>query len=368
MAGNKDLNQAKEARKDEFYTMLPDIENELRHYKKHFAGKTVLCNCDDPFESNFFKYFVLNFNRLGLRKLIATCYTGSPIANQQLSLFDVLGDTEENENKPYKAIVTTVYDKTGDGGVDMLDVAELFKSGENELTELKGDGDFRSPECLELMDEADIVVTNPPFSLFREYVNTLVKKGKKFIVLGSMNAITYKDVFSLLISNDLWAGYGFNLSMVYKTPYPNTLEANRKFVQARGFDPDDGYVKVPGITWFTNLDIKKRHEDMILVRRYSTDAYLSYDNYDAIDVGSLSDIPCDYAGKMGVPVTYLDVYNPDQFEIIGFGKGELAKSIGVQKNYRGRSDLAYTDANGKKYCPFGRIVIRNKHPEAPKEG
>ena len=170
-----------------------------------------------------------------------------------------------------------------------------------------------------------------------------------------------------MISNDLWAGYGFNLSMVYKTPYPNMLEANRKFVQARGYDPDEGYVKVPGITWFTNLDIKKRHENMILVKHYSKEEYISYDNYDAIDVSALTNIPCDYAGKMGVPVTFLDVYNPDQFEIIGFGKGELAKSIGVQKNYRGRCDLAYTDENGKKYCPFGRIVVRNKQPEAPKE-
>ena len=169
MAGNKSLTAAAKAKQDEFYTQLTDIEKELRHYRKHFKGKTVLCNCDDPFESNFFKYFVLNFNRLGLKKLIATCYTGSPIANKQLSIFDILGESEETTNKPYKAVVTTVYDKTGDGGVDMLDVAELFKSGENQLTELKGDGDFRSDECLALLDEADIVVTNPPFSLFREY-------------------------------------------------------------------------------------------------------------------------------------------------------------------------------------------------------
>ena len=180
MPGNKDLNSAKNAKKDEFYTQLTDIEKELRHYRKHFDGKTVLCNCDDPFESNFFKYFVLNFNRLRLKKLIATCYTDSPIANKQLSLFDIIGETKENENKPYKAVVTTVYDKTGDGGIDMLDVAELFKSGENELTELNGDGDFRSEECIQLLDEADIVVTNPPFSLFREYVAVLVEHKKRY--------------------------------------------------------------------------------------------------------------------------------------------------------------------------------------------
>lgn len=176
MAGNTNLAHAKEAREDEFYTQLTDIEKELHHYRRHFKGKTILCNCDDPFESNFFKYFVLNFNRLGIKKLIATCYAGSPIVGKQLSLFDV--EPEANPGTPYKAVVTCVYDKTGDGGVDMLDVAELFKSGDNELTKLVGDGDFRSPECLALMDEADIVCTNPPFSLFREYVTTLVERGK----------------------------------------------------------------------------------------------------------------------------------------------------------------------------------------------
>ena len=168
MAGNSKLRKADRAKYDEFYTRLSDIEDEMRYYKEQFKGKTVLCNCDDPFKSNFFKYFVLNFNRLGLRKLIATCYVSSPIANTQLSLFDVIGTEENKQNKPYKAVVTKVYDKTGDGGIDMFDVAELFKSGENQLCELDGDGDFRSSECLALLDESDIVVTNPPFSLFRE--------------------------------------------------------------------------------------------------------------------------------------------------------------------------------------------------------
>ena len=183
MARNVDLGAARAAKKDEFYTQLTDIEKEMRYYRKHFQEKTVLCNCDDPFESNFFKYFVLNFNRLGLKKLIATCYSGSPIAGQQLSLFDYIDSDDKEENRPYKAVVTTVYDKTGDGGVDMLDVAELFKSGENELTELSGNGDFRSEECLALLDEADIVVTNPPFSLFREYVAVLMEHQKHFIII-----------------------------------------------------------------------------------------------------------------------------------------------------------------------------------------
>ena len=179
MAGNKSLNAAAAARQDEFYTQLTDIEKELRHYRKHFQGKTVLCNCDDPYESNFFKYFALNFNRLGLKKLIATCYAGSPIANRQLSLFDVSGE----QGDAYMAVVTQVYDTTGDGGVDMVDVAELFRAKENVLKKLKGDGDFRSQECLNLMDEADIVVTNPPFSLFREYVAILIEQEKRFNII-----------------------------------------------------------------------------------------------------------------------------------------------------------------------------------------
>ena len=200
------LGAAKAAKKDEFYTQLTDIEKEIRYYRKHFKGKTVLCNCDDPFESNFFKYFVLNFNRLGLKKLIATCYATSPIAGQQLSLFDVVGGDENQRNKPYKAVVTKVYDVTGDGGVDMFDVAELFKSYENELTELQGDGDFRSEECLALLDEADIVVTNPPFSLFRDYVAVLMEHEKHFIIIGNVNAITTKDIFAYLKDDKLWFG------------------------------------------------------------------------------------------------------------------------------------------------------------------
>ena len=215
MSGNNSFARAKIAREDEFYTQLTDIEKEMRHYRKHFKDKTVFCNCDDPFESNFFKYFVLNFNRLELKKIIATCYAGSPIANRQLSLFDIPGNLKETRNRPYKAVVTTVYDKTGDGSIDMLDVAELFKSGENSLVELKGNGDFRSDECLELMDEADIVVTNPPFSLFREYILTLLDRKKLFAIIGSLNAITYKEIFPLLRDNKIWLGMGFQKGDAY---------------------------------------------------------------------------------------------------------------------------------------------------------
>lgn len=379
---NVNLAAAKMAKKDEFYTQLTDIEKELRYYRKHFKDKTVFCNCDDPFESNFFKYFVLNFNRLGLKKLIATCYAGSPIANQQLSLFDILGEDEDKQNKPYKAIVTTVYDRTGDGAVDMLDVAELFKSGENELTELQGDGDFRSPECLALLDEADIVVTNPLFSLFKEYVSTLVERSKGFIIIGNMNAITYKEIFPLLKDNKMWIG-------------PSIHSGDRKFyvpddypLNASGCGVDDDgrrFIRVKGVRWYTNLDIKQRHESLILVKRYDPLLYPKYETLEAIDVKSVSDIPCDYDGVMGVPKNFMDVYNPDQFEVLGYEREDENIQVGIAtmpesflSTYRkqggtghytkGMRMLCYFDAEGKAKIPFSRILIRNKHPETPKEG
>ncbi len=370
---NTSLNAAARAKKDEFYTQLTDIEKELRHYRQHFKGKTVLCNCDDPFESNFFKYFVLNFNRLGLKKLIATCYTGSPIANQQLSIFDILGKSEGTEGKPYKAVVTTVYDKTGDGGVDMFDVAELFKSGENELTELAGDGDFRSPECLALLDEADIVVTNPPFSLFREYMAVLMEHEKKFIIVGNINAVTYKEFFPLIMENKVWIGPSIHSGdRAFYVPDDYPLSASGCGVDETGRK----FIRVKGIRWFTNLDIKQRHEEMILVKRYSSDTYPRYDNYDAIEVNKTSDIPCDYSDIMGVPITFLDKYSPDQFEIIGMAKrgaGDpaLKSHVYTKDEYPNYSDLNATPTlwiDGKLKNTYPRILIRNKHPEAPKEG
>lgn len=395
MAGNKNLNSAKSARKDEFYTQLTDIEKELRHYRRHFRGKTVLCNCDDPFESNFFKYFVLNFNRLGLKKLISTCYSNSPIAGTQFSLFDPPAPEHEGSEYPYKAVVTTVRDTTGDGGVDLLDVAALFRSGENELTELEGDGDFRSAECLALMDEADIVVTNPPFSLFREYVATLMERGKKFVIIGSMNAITYKEFFPLIMDNKIWIGPSIHSGdRVFYVPDDYPLSA-----AGCGIDQDGRkYIRVKGVRWFTNLDIKKRHEELILVKRYSPETYPHYDNYDAIEVSKTADIPCDYTGVMGAPITFLDKFNPDQFEIIGFAGGWNGKSELVTRRYpvkqlqhnkngketpigKMNDGTAYicsdekptaktysTIGDGKYYLRvYGRILIRNKHPEAPKE-
>ena len=372
MAKNTDLGAAKTAKKDEFYTQLTDIEKEMWYYRKHFKGKTVLCNCDDPFESNFFKYFVLNFNRLGLKKLIATCYATSPIMGQQLSLFDVVGDDEEQRNKPYKAVVTKVHDTTGDGGVDMFDVAELFKSHENELTELYGDGDFRSEECLALLDEADIVVTNPPFSLFREYVSVLMEHEKHFIIIGNVNAITYKEFFPLLKDNKVWIGASIH-SGDRKFYVPDDYPLN---AAGCGVDEDGRrFIRVKGVRWYTNLDYRQRHEELILVKRYDAESYPAYDNYDAIEVSKTSDIPCDYAGVMGVPITFIDKYSPDQFEIIGMAKrgaGDpaLKSHVYTKDEYPNYSDLNAGPTlwvDGKLKNTYPRILIRNKHPEQPKE-
>lgn len=389
MAGhtNASMSAAIKAKNDEFYTLLTDIEKEMRHYRKHFKGKTVLCNCDDPFESNFFKYFVLNFNRLELKKLIATCYATSPIAGQQLSLFDVVGGEEEQRNKPYKAVVTKVYDVTGDGGVDMFDVAELFKTHENELTELEGDGDFRSDECLALLDEADIVVTNPPFSLFREYVATLMEHDKKFIIIGNSNAITYKEVFPLIMQNKLWLGVtrSGTGSMWFRIMDDFPVKSGQKV--------ENGvrYQTIGNSAWFTNLDVKKRHEEMILVKRYTPDDYPRYDNYDAIEVSKILDIPLDYSRVMGVPITFLGKYNPDQFEIVGitktwFGGASKTYDMQTQVSKNGATstvsklndgpalrvsvppkDKTYYIVDGEYFIQaYARVLIRNKYPEQPK--
>lgn len=386
----RNLNAAAKAKKDEFYTQLTDIEKEMRHYRKHFKGKTVFCNCDDPFESNFFKYFVLNFNRLGLKKLIATCYFSSPIAGQQLQyhcdengqMSFFFGDETEitdGAKRPYKAIVTQVYDKTGDGGVDMVDVAELFVSGENQLTELEGDGDFRSAECLALLDESDIVVTNPPFSLFREFVNVLIQREKHFIILGNVNAITYKEFFPLIRDNKVWIGASIH-SGDRKFYVPDDYPLN---ASGCGMDEDGRrFIRVKGVRWYTNLDIRQRHEEMILVKHYNPEEYPRYENFDAINVDKTSNIPCDFDGVMGVPITFMDKYSPDQFEIIGLGIANLGLGIGVKpykpehKSYRKEvqkrgavdGDLYMLDENGNPIVPYARVIIRNKHPEQPKGG
>lgn len=310
---NKNLNAAKVAKKDEFYTQLSDIERELQHYWQHFRGKVVLCNCDDPYESNFFKYFALRFNQLGLKKLICTCYNGSPVTGNELAIHFDGFDDDEPKKIAYKVEITEVKDENGDGAVDLSDVQYLLKNDKNVLAILKT-GDFRSQECIELLKEADIVVTNPPFSLFREYIGQLMKYQKKFLIIGNMNSITCKEIFPYVQNNKMWIG-------------PSISSGDRKFyvpddypLNAAGGGVDsDGkrFIRVKGVRWFTNLDHNKRHEDLDLVCRYSEDEYPTFDNFDAIEVGKTSDIPYDYDGIMGVPITFLDKYNPDQFEILG---------------------------------------------------
>lgn len=320
MARNQSLNAAKSAKKDEFYTQLSDIENELRHYKEHFKGKTVLCNCDDPRVSNFSVYFVLNFHILGLKRLITTCYKSN-----EPDLFSL--------NECDRAVYA-IYD--GTPVCNSIEDAKKIPYREFEHS----NGDFRSPECIELLKEADIVVTNPPFSLFREYVAQLIKYDKKFVIIGHQNALKYKEIFPLIQQNKLWLGVGFKgCAGHFYSKYEDTASAG---------DHRAGMIRVSGVTWFTNLDISKRHEELILYRHYSPEDYPKYDNYDAIEVGNTNDIPSDYNGTMGVPITFLNKYNPEQFEIIG----EL--NHGCDSQY----DLGRPIIKGiEKYV---RILIRRK--------
>lgn len=345
---NKNLNKAKEAKKDEFYTQLEDINNELRHYREHFRGKTVLCNCDDPRVSNFFKYFAYNFEFLGLKKLIATCYK-----NQDVNLF--------SEGKSEQAVYL-IYEGDKNGN-------HIPDDEEIEVLPLKGDGDFRSDECIEFLKEADIVVTNPPFSLFREYVAQLIKYDKKFLIIGHQNSIGCKEIFPLIQQNKLWLGYGFKGNAAHFISHYEDV--------ATAGNHKDGMIRVSGVTWYTNLEIKKRHEEMILYKTYTPEEYPTYENYDAIDVSRTTEIPFDYFGEMGVPVTFLDKYNPDQFEIIGnAGDGDWLKSIGVPpmgveavQNLRDQGNKShvspnmmslYLKVNGKVSRPYSRIIIRRK--------
>ncbi len=458
---NKALSAANKAKKDEFYTQLSDIENELWHYNEHFKDKTVLCNCDDPYESNFFKYFAMNFNLLGLKKLICTCYAGSPIVYTQLSFF---GDKDKpygkpfTEKQPYKIEITEVKDLNGDGAIDLDDVELLLQSVDGKPELLKGNGDFRSAECIELLKEADIVVTNPPFSLFREYVAQLMEYNKKFIIIGNQNAITYKEIFPLLKDNKIWLGYKFG-DMSFTVPKSYEARETRFWIDSTG----QKWRSMGNICWFTNLDIQKRHENLILYKKYygNESAYPKYDNYDAINVDKVADIPCDYVevinlhkeiykkdltnqekceydlhdttrhepnyaqiqkdateswefqshswtsttpsnlkssdltdmsktihdtdtdlqstdmksmqeyslnescnGIMGVPITFMDKYNPEQFEILGLLQSSTEEQAGIPilrtyNNFREmRQDMTYTGASGGK--ANGNPVLKGK--------
>lgn len=309
---NEIFDKAKKNKLDEFYTQLSDIEQELSHYKSQFQNKVIFCNCDDPYESNFFKYFAINFNYFGLKKLIATSYGGSPIAFSQLSLFESGNAQEiiEKNKKAYKIIINEVSDENNDGAFDLSDVEWLLRHNKNVLTELSGNGDFRSTECLELLKESDIIVTNPPFSLFREFISQLVENEKKFIIIGNKNAITYKDVFSLIKQEKMWLGYrNINQDMWFIVP------------EGQDYEKITDGLKTKHIMacWFTNLETTKRHETLTLYKKYSPEEYSHYDNYDAIDISKVVEIPSDWNDEMGVPITFLDKYNPDQFQIIALG-------------------------------------------------
>lgn len=341
---NRNLTKAKEAKKDEFYTQLEDINNELRHYREHFRGKTVLCNCDDPRVSNFFTYFAYNFEFLGLKKLITTCYK-----NQNVDLFSQ-GQCEKAVYLVYEG------DKNGNHIPDADEIGVM---------PLKGNGDFRSPECIELLKEADIVVTNPPFSKFREFVALMIKYDKKFLIIGHQNALSYKEIFPLIQNNQMWLGYGFKGGAGhFISKYEDKATAgNHK----------EGMIRVSGVNWFTNMDIQKRHEDLILYKEYSPEEYPSYINYDAIEVARTELIPKDFDGIMGVPITFMDKYNPEQFEIIGIGNGgELGVECGVSSNltqvqceelfkedksFR-KGKLCYRNNNGRLTGCYARILIR----------
>ena len=330
---NRGLQTARRDKKDEFYTQLADIERELQHYRRHFKEKAVYCNCDDPYISAFFEYFTKNFEYLGLKKLITTCYK-----SRRMDLF--------SQNDSEQAIKL---DYTG-GAPNSLPTPDDIG-----ITTLKGDGDFRSQECIDILKKADIVVTNPPFSLFSEYVAQLAGFDKKFIIIGHQNAITYKDVFPLLKGNRMWLGYGFKRNMAHfiAPHYEDT---------ASDADHREGLIRVSGVVWYTNLDHRKRHEELILVQRYRGNeaAYPHYDNYDAIEVSKTQHIPSDYKGAMGVPITFLTKYNPDQFEIIGATESEgTGFSFGL---WNPKSGVAQAVINGKRI--YKRLFIRNRKPVA----
>ena len=326
MSPNKNLKKARSSKNDEFYTQLKDIEKELRHYRHHFKNKVVYCNADDPRVSNFFHYFSYNFEYLGLKKLITTCYK-----NQEIDLFSM-----HNQ----ESAIALIYEGEKDNGK----VPTIENIG---VIELKDDGDFRSSEAIEFLKEADIVVTNPPFSLFREYVEQLIEYDKEFLIIGNYNAVTYKEVFPLFQSNKMWIGFSPR-SMEFKTP--------------------SGEMKSVNASWFTNLDISKRHEEIILFKKFNEKDYPKYDNYDAIEVGKVADIPMDYEGVMGVPITFLDRYNPEQFEIVGItdrhNSSGLKTKTYTEKDHKNYSDLnrrsvsINPDGTFKHY--YARILIKNK--------
>ena len=327
---NKNLHKANQEKKSEFYTQLADIEKELKHYRNQFRNKVVFCNCDDPKESNFVKYFSINFENLGLKKLIATHYKGATLFSSE---------------KPYKL------EYSGDKNKNRIPDSEEF------LTKMLSDGDFRSQECIELLKKADIVVTNPPFSLFREYVAQLVKYKKKFLILGNVNAITYKEIFKLIKDNKVWLGYCNNRDKKFEVP---------EYYEFDGII-NGKKMKTVGAIWYTNLEVVKRHQPLTLYKNYSPKEYPKYDNYNAIEVSKVLEIPKNYNGHMGVPVTFLDSYNPKQFEILGITDRQNTSGLRTKK-YTVNDSPKFNDLNARSVLRVGnnykavyaRLLIKNR--------
>ena len=351
--GNAKLNHAFIVKKDEFYTQYEDVESEMLNHRKQLKGKTILCNCDDPFESAFFRFFVIHFNRIGLAGLASTCYAGSQMAGREYPL--------EGETGAYKAVVTEVPNETLVMPDGSLDLESLFAMPGNSLAHLAGDGDFRSDECEALLREADIVATNPPFSLFREYIELLERHEKDFIILGNMNAITTKEIFPLFRDNKVWYGESIR-SGDRKFFVPDSYPLN---ATGCGIDKNGRrFIRVKGVRWFTNLETNRRQESLKLVCLYSPDEYPHYENYDAIEVGRTQNIPIDYDGIMGVPITFLDKYSADQFDIIMLANGNARTNVSPET----LSEVKYRPhpedrggvgiINGRR--AYARILIRRK--------
>ncbi|HCM80287.1 MAG TPA: modification methylase [Corynebacterium stationis] len=336
---NRDFRAAQRAKKDEFYTSYRDIEAELGRYTPHFKGKTVYCNCDDPKTSNFFRFFIQNFETLGLKKLIATSYRSKSLGSS-------------SEGAPEGA-VSLEYN----GSVKGANIAQL------DINSLSGDGDFRSQECIKFLEDADIVVTNPPFSLFREYVDQLFLYGKQFLILGNMNALTYDEVFPHFRDNQMWYGHSIRSGdREFRVPDDYPLSAAGTRVNENG----EKYIRVKGVRWFTNLEYAGRHRPLELVRSYSAANYPKYANFDAIEVGKTKDIPRDYSGLMGVPISFMDKFSPKQFEIYGSSRSlsRPMSEIAPKGSYRSGGPRFYlANGDGTYRRMYDRIVIRNLQPE-----
>lgn len=392
---NSNLTDAKKAKKDEFYTQYVDIQKEVEAYLEFdpdtFRGKVVYCNCDDPFESNFFKYFAANFNKLGLKKLVTTSYDGSPIAGAQLTFLEYAeGNGKRQKPKAIAVEIEEVTDVNGDGATGIEDVKLFLKQTPHTRTRLAEGGDFRSAECIALLKEADIVVTNPPFSLFKEYVAQLVEHGKRFLIVGPQNAITYKEIFPLIKNTKLWLGVGFANGNAY---FSIPADSSRKFADGV-YDESTGLVKFRNVVWFTNLDHGRRHQELPLMTmadnlKFSKhkeikgkESYDRYYNYDAIEVPFTDAIPSDYTDVMGVPISFLDKYNPDQFEIVGNSDdGDMMSEIGVRplgrdfvNAYRARGGTGHFSPGMRMLgllepqprVIFKRILIRHRRTQSAK--